>query len=87
MATETRMFWKSRKGRAGNRFIGLLDALDWMTDKTAEQVKQRIYSNLKNGAIILMHVGDDITGNILDEVFTYIENQGYKIVSLSEGIK
>lgn len=64
-----------------------LDALDWMTDKTAEQVKQRIYSNLKNGAIILMHVGDDITGSILDEVFTYIENQGYKIVSLSEGVK
>jgi peptidoglycan/xylan/chitin deacetylase (PgdA/CDA1 family) len=64
-----------------------LDALDWMTDKTAEQVKEKIYSNLKNGAIILMHLGDDITGNILDEVFTYIENRGYKIVSLTEGLK
>jgi len=64
-----------------------LDALDWMPDKTAEQVKEKIYSNLKNGAIILMHVGDDITGNILDEVFTYMENQGFKIVSLTEGLK
>lgn len=64
-----------------------LDALDWMPDKTAEFVKTRIESNLKNGAIILMHTGDDITGQILDEVFTYIENQGYKIVSLTEGIK
>ena len=64
-----------------------LDALDWMTDKTEEQVKDRIYSNLKNGAIILMHVGDNITGDILDEVFTKIENDSYKIVSLTEGSK
>ena len=34
-----------------------------------------------------MHIGDNITGEILDEVFTYIENKGYKIVSLTEGIK
>lgn len=63
------------------------DALDWMADRTDEQTKERIYSSLKNGEIILMHVGDDIAGNILDEVFTYIERQGYKIVSLSEGLK
>jgi len=65
----------------------ILDALDWMSDKTADEVKQRIYRKLSNGAIILMHIGDDITGNILDEVFNKIENDGYKIVSLTEGIK
>ncbi len=64
-----------------------LDALDWETDKTADEVKQRIYNKASNGAIILMHIGDNITGNILDEVFTKIENEGYKIVSLTEGIK
>jgi len=64
-----------------------LDALDWETNATAEAVKTRIETHLNNGAIILMHMGDDITGNILDEVFAYIENQGYKIVNLSEGIK
>jgi peptidoglycan/xylan/chitin deacetylase (PgdA/CDA1 family) len=63
------------------------DALDWETGRTNEQTKERIYSSLKNGGIILMHVGDDITGNILEEVFTYIEGQGYKIVSLTEGLK
>jgi len=63
------------------------DSFDWMTGKTAQEVKQRIYDNLKPGAIFLMHVGDEITGNVLDEVFTYVENQGYKIVSLSEGLK
>lgn len=64
-----------------------IDAWDWMPDKTAEQVKQRIYSNLKNGTIFLMHVGDDVSGNILDDVFTKIESEGYEIVGLTEGIK
>jgi peptidoglycan/xylan/chitin deacetylase (PgdA/CDA1 family) len=64
-----------------------IDALDWMQDKTAEQVKAQIYSKITPGAIILMHVGDDITGQILDEVFIKLENDGYKIISLSEGLK
>lgn len=64
-----------------------IDALDWMPDKTAEQVKQQIYSKISPGAIILMHIGDDITGQILDEVFTKLEKQEYKIVSLKEGLK
>jgi len=64
-----------------------LDALDWKEGKTPEDVKQKIYSGLKNGSIVLMHMGDDITGNVLDEVFTKIENDGYRIVSLTEGLK
>ena len=63
------------------------DELDWMPGKTAQDVKNQIYSKISPGAIILMHVGDDITGNILDEVFTKVGNDGYKIVNLSEGIK
>lgn len=65
-----------------------VDALDWKESSgfTAEQVKQRIYSNLKPGAIILMHIGDNITGQILDEVLTKVKNDGYKIVPLTEGL-
>jgi len=63
------------------------DALDWETGKTADEVKARIYSHLQNGAIFLMHAGDDITGQVLNEIFTYMESQDYKIVSLSEGLK
>lgn len=63
------------------------DALDWMPDKTAEQVKSQIYSKISPGAIILMHVGDDITGQILDEVFNKVQNEGYKIVNLTEGLR
>jgi len=64
-----------------------LDALDWMAGKTDQEVKDRIFANLKNGEIILMHVGDNITGSILNEVFTYVENRGYAIASLTKGLK
>lgn len=65
-----------------------VDALDWKETSgiTKEEVKQRILENISPGTIYLMHVGDNITGEILDEVFTYIEGKGYKIVPLSEGI-
>lgn len=65
-----------------------IDARDWMENEgvTADQVRERILSNLSPGTIILMHVGDNITGEILDDVFTTIENKGYKIVSLTQGI-
>ncbi len=65
-----------------------VDALDWRESEgmTADEVKNRILSNIQPGTIVLMHVGDNITGNILDEVFTTIENMGYKIVSLTQGI-
>ena len=65
-----------------------VDARDWMesTGETADEVEQRILSNFSSGTIILMHVGDSITASILDDVFTKIEAQGYKIVSLSQGL-
>lgn len=63
-----------------------LDALDWQETATAEGTKQRILSNVSNGAIYLMHIGDNITGDILDEVFTEIKNRGFGIVSLTQGM-
>jgi peptidoglycan/xylan/chitin deacetylase (PgdA/CDA1 family) len=65
-----------------------LDALDWKEPQgeTAQQVKERILSHVAPGNIYLMHVGDSITGSILDDVFTTIESKGYRIVSLTQGI-
>ena len=70
-----------------------LDGLDWDEGQVwngntvdASFVKNRIFGNLKNGSIILMHVGDNITGQILDEVFTKVEADGYTIVPLSKGL-
>ncbi len=64
------------------------DAMDWKQTlgETDDTVKKRIISALKPGSIYLMHVGDNITGSILDEVITIIENKGFKIVSLTQGI-
>jgi len=63
-----------------------IDTLDWREGETKEAVKARIYNNLHNGAIILMHVGTTVTGEVLDEIFTKLEADGYKLVSLTEGL-
>ena len=75
--------------KAGFRSVyWTVDAHDWMqsTGTTAEQVRERILANISSGTIILMHVGDTITGAILDDVFTTLEGKGYKIVSLTQGL-
>ena len=65
-----------------------VDAHDWeeSTGVTSAEVTDRIISNLKSGNIYLMHIGDNITGDVLDQVFAEIEAKGYKIVSLTQGI-
>jgi peptidoglycan/xylan/chitin deacetylase (PgdA/CDA1 family) len=65
-----------------------VDADDWeeSTGMTSVQVEDKILSNLSPGTIYLMHIGDTITGSILDDVFTKIEAQGYRIVSLTQGL-
>ena len=65
-----------------------VDARDWLESQgeTNESVKERIYSSLSPGAIYLMHVGDTITGAILDDVFTEVKRRGYTPVSLIQGL-
>ncbi len=64
------------------------DALDWKESEgfTAEEARARIFSNLRPGALYLMHIGDAITGKILDEAFLQIKAEGYAIRSLTQGI-
>ncbi len=76
--------------KAGYRSVyWTIDASDWeeATGMTAERVQNKILSNIKPGGIFLMHLGDNITGKILDDVFIKIKAQGYKIVSLTQGIR
>lgn len=65
-----------------------IDAQDWLESEgeTEETVTKRIIENINPGTIYLMHLGDDITGKILDNVLKKIESMNYKIVSLTEGI-
>jgi len=66
-----------------------IDAWDWRESEgvSASQVKARILDNLKPGTIYLMHIGDNITGQILDDIFSQILAQGYQINPLSIGVK
>jgi peptidoglycan-N-acetylmuramic acid deacetylase len=66
-----------------------VDARDWMESQgeTARDVENRILQNVAPGTIYLMHFGDTITGAVLDDVFTKIESQGYKLASLKEGLR
>jgi len=64
-----------------------VDAWDWKTDATADIVKQRIYNNEKNGAIILMHVGDDITPAVLPEVLSKLQSDGYEVGTLESALQ
>ncbi len=65
-----------------------VDAGDWMESGgfTDAETKSRIYQNIDPGSIILMHIGDTITGRILDDVLTEVESRGYSIVPLSQGL-
>lgn len=65
-----------------------IDAKDWMesTGETNSSVENRILESLQPGNIYLLHLGDHITGNILDDLINKIQEANYKIVSLTEGI-
>lgn len=65
-----------------------VDALDWKEGEgeTADTVRYRILSTLAPGNIYLMHIGDNITGEILDDLFREIRLKGYNIVSLTQGL-
>ncbi len=62
------------------------DVLDWKEPEgvTASEVKELVMKGLRPGAIYLMHIGDNITGQILDSVFSEIESKGYNLVSLGQ---
>lgn len=64
------------------------DVLDWKESEgmTATAAQARIFGNLQPGAIFLMHIGDTITGTILDGVFSEIKSRGYTVGSLTRGM-
>jgi len=65
-----------------------VDAMDWEESlgETPESVEYRILSTLSPGNIYLLHLGDTISGAILPGLIDKIEAEGYKIVSLVQGL-
>ncbi|MDP2684662.1 MAG: polysaccharide deacetylase family protein, partial [bacterium] len=60
-----------------------VDALDWSTDYTAEASKERVISNVSNGAIILMQAANSTTATIVPQIITELKESGYTFVNLS----
>jgi len=60
-----------------------IDSLDWK-DPTADDMVQRIKKKLVPGSIILMHNGATNTPQALPLIIEAIQEQGYRIVPLSE---
>lgn len=63
--------------------------VDWYNDKqpTHEYAKEKIYSRTHPGAIVLLHPNSKTNTEILDEVLTHWEKEGYKLKTLDYLIK
>ncbi|MFZ6036387.1 MAG: polysaccharide deacetylase family protein [Patescibacteria group bacterium] len=59
-----------------------VDALDWSSDYTPEQSRERVIDAIGNGAIILMQASNATTAEIVPELIRQIQDQGYAFVDL-----
>lgn len=59
---------------------------DWDENKQGREdyAKEKILSNLHNGAVILLHANSKDNSNILDYIIKQIQEQGYQIKTLNE---
>ncbi|AEE14212.1 polysaccharide deacetylase [Thermodesulfobium narugense DSM 14796] len=64
-----------------------IDSLDWEDNMTVERERDRIYNNLKDGSIILLHIGSRTTPMILSEMIKYFESKGYRVTDLSGALR
>lgn len=62
-----------------------VDSLDWK-DYGVDAIVKKVceHKNLGSGSIVLMHNGAKYTKNALESVITGLQDQGYKIVPISE---
>lgn len=71
--------------RAGYQSIyWTIDTIDWREDATPDLIMQRIRERLGNGVIILAHLGSRHTLVALPDILTEIEEEGYRIVTITE---
>jgi len=65
------------------------DSLDWMKDRSPEQITGRVLDKVQPGAIILMHASDtcDRTPAALPAVIDGLRAKGYQLVTVSELLK
>lgn len=64
-----------------------IDSLDWEDNMTVEMEKNRIYNNLVDGSIILLHIGSKTTPIILSEMIKYFKSKNYRVTDLSGALR
>lgn len=60
-----------------------VDSLDWK-DLSASAIYDRVIEQIKPGSIVLFHNNGKYTGEALEPIIKELNNQGYKIVPISE---
>ncbi|MBS7359391.1 MAG: polysaccharide deacetylase family protein [Oscillospiraceae bacterium] len=60
-----------------------VDSLDWKK-LSVDEMYSRVISKTQNGSILLFHNGIENTPKALDKIFTKLEKDGYKFVTVSE---
>lgn len=63
-----------------------IDTMDWK-HRNAQQLLPYVQNNLHNNAIVLMHDIHQSTADGLEAVLTYLQEQGYEFVTVSEIMK
>ena len=61
-----------------------IDTIDWDPNTTSQMIIDRVINHLKNGAIVLMHVGSPVEADTLDTLIPMIKQRGYQITTLTE---
>lgn len=61
-----------------------VDSLDWMDDKTADDIINRVTGKVRPGSIILFHNDTKHTAEVLPEVITHLQGEGYQLVPVSD---
>lgn len=63
-----------------------IDTIDWK-NPGPQAIIDKIKNNIQNGSIVLMHLDAPDTVNALPEIITWLRNQGYQLVTVSEIIQ
>lgn len=61
-----------------------VDSLDWMDDKSASDIINRVTGKITSGSIILFHNDTQHTVEVLPEIIEHLQDENYTFVTISE---
>ncbi len=90
------LFYRAPSGDYNNETVDLaekhgmtaiqwsVDSLDWMKDKSAQEITARVTGKITSGSIILFHNDTEYTVKVLPEVIEHLQKEHYTFVPVSE---